>query len=117
MNVGQDPAYNWEFLGERLHGQTNVSPDELDSEILKCKKWESGRYSLLFHNCHDFVQFCLKKLGCPKSMTQKIGPLLQPGKKRNVSRSKSRDNSKNKNEDKRGGRGGRRGGRARRRGH
>jgi len=97
-NVGQDPAYNWDFLGERLHGQTNVSPDELESEILKCKKWESGRYSLLFHNCHDFVQFCLLKLGCSKSMTQKFGILLQPGNNR-------------------GGRGGRRGGRARRRGH
>lgn len=117
-NVGQDPAYNWEFLGERLHGQTHVSPDELESEILKYKKWESGRYNLLFHNCHDFVKFCLEKLGCDKSMTQKIGPLLQPGKKRNVNRERSRENTENKNKDNRGGRGRRRrGGRAGRRGH
>ena len=64
--------FDWDYLDKK--GITQMSPDELEKEIIANGKWESGHYWLLFHNCHDFVQFCLKKMGCSKDMTKKFFP-------------------------------------------
>ena len=64
-NVGRDPSFNWDELGEALNGTTKVSPDELEKKIKNSNQWngklnKDGKndYKMLEHNCHDFVQFC-----------------------------------------------------------
>ena len=46
-------------------GKTNVSPNRLENEIITNDTWTEDRYNFLFHNCHDFVSFCLLKIGNP----------------------------------------------------
>ena len=86
-NVGRDSSFDWEELGEELHGTTNISPDELEIAIVKDGSWFFGHYNLFKHNCHDFVKFCLKKLGCPDSMCRKVGPCFKNQKNEFVIRS------------------------------
>jgi predicted RNA-binding protein associated with RNAse of E/G family len=85
-NVGRDKLYDWDELGNALNGQTYVSPQELKKAITKDNNmWTGDKYNLLLHNCHDFVQYCLLKVGVPKSMANKFityrnqdnGPLIK----------------------------------------
>jgi len=69
-NVGHDNSYDWDALSS-LSGKTTVSPDILESYIQNDGNWYSGHYNCLNHNCHDFVKFCLKKIGCKDSMLAK----------------------------------------------
>jgi hypothetical protein len=73
-DVGRDSSFNWDEVGGALNGTTHVSPDELEKAIKNDGHWAPGKYKLLSHNCHDFVKFCLDRLGCPESMIKKIGP-------------------------------------------
>ena len=50
-------------------GRTDVSPDMLDERINETDEWK-GNYCIVSHNCHDFVEFCLEKIGNP---VKKIG--------------------------------------------
>ena len=70
-NVGQDPSYDWLLL-DALSGQTKVSPDKLERYIKDDASWYSGHYTFYDHNCHDFVKFCLGKIGCKSSMISKF---------------------------------------------
>ena len=68
-NVGRDTSFDWNELGEAMNGTTDVSPDQLEEAIIKEKEWDKGHYKVLKHNCHDFVKFCLKKIGCKECLT------------------------------------------------
>lgn len=76
-NVGRDPSFNWDELGEALNGTTKVSPDELEKKIMNSNQWygklnkKGNDYKALEHNCHDFVQFCLGAVGCHAKMIKK----------------------------------------------
>ena len=63
-------GFDWNELSA-LQGKTRVSPDELERAIIKSGKWHAGHYKALGHNCHDFVQFCLREIGCSESMINK----------------------------------------------
>lgn len=76
-NIGWDRQFDWSYLGDYLYGVSEISPDELEEEIIKSKKWAPGHFSVLFNNCHSFVKFCLKKLGCPK-YDYKFGTCFNP---------------------------------------
>ena len=86
-NVGRDNSFDWDELGEALHGSTNISPDELEAAIIRDGSWFFGQYNVLTHNCHDFVKFCLKIIGCPNSMIVKVGPCFKGQKNEFVIRS------------------------------
>ena len=70
-NVGRDNSYDWEELSS-LSGKTRVSPDSLETAIKNDGSWGPGHYWATNHNCHDFVRFCLDRIGCPSSMITKI---------------------------------------------
>lgn len=84
-NVGRDPNFDWDELGKALNGTTYVSPDDLEKKIKDSNLWNGNiknknvkiekqpDYSMLNHNCHDFVQFCLREVGCHETMIQKKG--------------------------------------------
>ena len=63
-DAGRDISFDWNELGDAMNGTTNISPNELEEAIINSKKWEKGHYNFAKHNCHDFVKFCLTKLGC-----------------------------------------------------
>jgi len=67
-NVGRDTSFDWNELGEAMNGTTDVSPDQLEDAIIEAKEWDKGHYRRLKHNCHDFVKFCLKKIGCKECL-------------------------------------------------
>ena len=69
-NVGRDTSFDWDELGDAMNGTTNISPDELEAVIIEAKEWNKGHYNTLKHNCHDFVKFCLKKVGCKECLTK-----------------------------------------------
>lgn len=56
-NVGKSKNFDWENNFE-IEGVSNVSPDELEHEIIKSKNWGPGTYDPIEHNCHNFVKFC-----------------------------------------------------------
>ena len=70
-DVGPVNGYDWYSVGNALNGTTYVSPDELEEAIIRSKKWGKNTYNPFSHNCHDFVQFCLRVVGCHESMVQK----------------------------------------------
>ncbi len=72
--VGREDKYDWDSLGEALNGTTTISPDQLETAINNSGNWTGEEYNALNHNCHDFVQFCLDRIGCPESMIKKVGP-------------------------------------------
>ena len=72
--AGRDPQFDWDEEGEALNGTTKVTPDQLEKKIMDSKQWNNGKYDIFFHNCHDFVRFCLLTVGCPESMCKKIFP-------------------------------------------
>ena len=76
-NVGKVPQFDWKYLGKQLNGLTEITPDDLEIAIKKDGVWAPGSYNILSHNCHDFVQFCLKILGCVKYKYKK-GPCFMP---------------------------------------
>ena len=76
-NVGWDPQFDWHYLGKQLNGVTEITPDDLELAIKKDGVWGPGSYNILSHNCHDFVQFCLRILGCAK-YKYKTGPCYMP---------------------------------------
>lgn len=69
-NVGRDSSYDWDTLSS-LSGKTKVSPDSLEKAIQNDGTWGPGYYWATDHNCHDFVRFCLDRIGCPSSMISK----------------------------------------------
>lgn len=76
-NVGRDPQFNWDEIGNALNGTTYVSPDDLERAISNSCQWTGKEYNALNHNCQDFVQFCMRAIGCPQSMIQKVGPCFR----------------------------------------
>ena len=76
-DVGRDSSFDWDLIGNALNGTTHVSPDQLETAIKNDDQWAPGNYKLLYHNCHDFVRFCLDRIGCPPSMISKIGPCFK----------------------------------------
>lgn len=70
-DVGRTGGFDWDYVGEALHGTTRVSPDELEQAIINSGEWGPNKYNVLTHNCQDFVHFCLNALGCPSSMISK----------------------------------------------
>jgi len=60
--AGRDASFNWDQLGSHLNGTTHVSPDQLDDAIRRSGEWGGG-YNVYTHNCHHFVQYCLKAVG------------------------------------------------------
>lgn len=54
---------NWDKLGAKVNGTTKVTPDDLEKKLRKDGHWEKGSYSLLSHNCHHFVKWCLDNVG------------------------------------------------------
>jgi len=60
-----------------LSGETYVSPDQLQEEIEKIGIYGPDGYNILTFNCHDFVRFCLSKLGCPQTILKKNGLVLK----------------------------------------
>ena len=71
-NVNKDNSgFDWNELSD-LQGVTRCSPDDLERKIINSGNWGKGTYNLFDHNCHNFLQFCLKEIGCPDSMIQKI---------------------------------------------
>lgn len=75
--VGRDESFNWTELGDTLSGKTRISPDQLETAIKNNGTWAKGHYNFLIHNCHDFVKFCMDKIGCDESMIKKIGPCFK----------------------------------------
>ena len=63
-----------------LNGTTHISPDQLETAIKNNDQWSGGHYNVLNHNCHDFVRFCLDRIGCPESMIKKVGPCYKKQK-------------------------------------
>ena len=76
-DVGRDSSFDWKELGEPLNGTTHISPDQLETAIKNDGNWGPGKYDAFKHNCHDFVRFCLDRIGCPQSMIIKIGPCFK----------------------------------------
>ena len=72
-DVGRDDSFDWDKIGETLNGTTYISPDDLENAIKNDRTWATGHYHVLKHNCHDFVKFCLDRIGCPNSMIIKKG--------------------------------------------
>ena len=79
-DVGRDSSFDWDQLGEALNGTTHISPDQLETAIKNNGQWSGGHYNVLNHNCHDFVRFCLDRIGCPESMIKKVGPCYKKQK-------------------------------------
>lgn len=75
--VGRENKYDWDHYGNNLNGTTYVSPDDLEKAIINSGEWGPYKYHVSHHNCHDFVVFCLRKLGCPDSMIIKHGPTFR----------------------------------------
>ena len=73
-DVGRDEKYDWNNLGNALNGTTYISPDRLEKAINNNGNWIGSKYDFMNHNCQDFVQFCMRALGCPESMIMKKGP-------------------------------------------
>lgn len=70
-NVNKDNSgFDWNELSD-LQGETRCSPDDLERKIINSGNWGKGTYNPFTHNCHNFLQFCLKEIGCPDSMIQK----------------------------------------------
>jgi hypothetical protein len=59
----RDTKFDWEKLGSKVNGSTYTSPDDLERIIRDSKQWDKGTYSLVCHNCHHFVKFCLESVG------------------------------------------------------
>ena len=74
VGAGRDNQFDWDEVGEALNGTTYVTPAELERKIKESHLWNNGKYDIFFHNCHDFVKFCLQAVGCPESMCKKIFP-------------------------------------------
>ena len=70
--VGKAPEFDWDYLGKDLNGKTFISPVMLELEINIDGQWDEGHYDILDHNCHDFVLFCLYKLGCSTDIITKF---------------------------------------------
>lgn len=88
-DVGRDDAYDWNLLGTALNGTNKISPDQLENAIKNDGNWGPGHYytigwDLSSHNCHDFVRFCMDRIGCPASMISKIGPCFKKQKKNKI---------------------------------
>jgi hypothetical protein len=49
----------------------------LQEEIEKIEIYGPDGYNILTFNCHDFVSFCLSKLGCPQTILNKNGLVLK----------------------------------------
>ena len=79
-DVGRDNSFDWNELGEALNGTTHISPDQLEQAIKNNGGWGAKTYNVLSHNCHDFVKFCLDRIGCPESMIKKVGPCYKKQK-------------------------------------
>ena len=75
--VGRDVRYDWFQLGDYLNGTTKVSPDALERTIRNSGEWGPGHFDFEEHNCYDFVQFCLRAIGCPESMIINNDPCYQ----------------------------------------
>ncbi len=41
---------------------TDVSPNELDEIIKRSGQWTSDQYNFLFHNCQNFVSWCIDQI-------------------------------------------------------
>lgn len=74
QDVGRDSDYDWNEIGDALNGTTYVPPDDLEESIIDSNDWTGNEYS---HNCQDFVQFCLRQVGCHETMIQKDGPVYK----------------------------------------
>lgn len=83
-DVGRDSSFNWDKIGEALNGTTYISPDQLETAIKNNGTWATGHYNVLTHNCHDFVQFCLDRIGCPQSMIIKKGQCYKRQNNNNI---------------------------------
>ena len=79
-NVGRDPEFNWDFLGNILNGTTWTQPDELEQILKNSGEWTNAKYDLFNHNCHDFVRECLKIIGANQGTTLKALPIFRPHK-------------------------------------
>lgn len=75
--VGRDDEFDWDAIGEALNGTTYVSPDKLEQLIKDSGDWYGSEYDFMNHNCMDFVQFCLRKVGCSVTMSMKKGPVYR----------------------------------------
>ena len=69
-DVGRNEIFNWTELGHTLNGETNISPDQLEQVIKDNGEWAKGHYNILFHNCLNFIQFCLDKIGYHEASTK-----------------------------------------------
>lgn len=77
-NCGRDPSFDWDKLGSILNGTTWTQPDELEESIKKDGNWKNENYDGLFHNCHDFVRFCLYIVGANEGTIKKTLPIFRP---------------------------------------
>ena len=77
VNVGRDPNFDWDSLGNALNGTTYISPDQIEQAIVNNGKWTGDKYDFSEHNCQDFTQFCMRAAGCPESMIYKKGPVYR----------------------------------------
>lgn len=86
-NVGRSYEFDWYSLGDKLKGKTHVSPDKLEQIIIDSQLWTGNQYHMIggsgsSHNCHDFVQFCIRACaGQNCGMAHKRGPLFLPQNK------------------------------------
>lgn len=93
-NVGRDPSFDWFELGNILNGTTRITPDQLERAILNDGSWIPERYVALTHNCHNFVGFCLDRIGCPKGMYMKNDFCFKPHYNNPVTIRSALDNNK-----------------------
>ncbi len=77
VDVGRDSKYDWDAIGSALNGTTYVSPDRLETAINNSGEWVAHKYNFYDHNCQDFVQFCMRAIGCPESMIMKKGSVYR----------------------------------------
>ena len=68
--VERKEHFVWNAFGR---GETYISPAQLQEEIEKIGIYGPDGYNILTFNCHDFVRFCLSKLGCPQTILTKNG--------------------------------------------
>ena len=62
----KEECNNFHFeIGGLPEGHTIVWPDDLHNMVIDDGSWTRNNYHLLNHNCHDFVEFCLMKIGQP----------------------------------------------------
>ena len=51
--------YDWDYCGPEYEGTTDITPEDLQEEIIESGQWTKDTYNMKTNNCHDFMLFCV----------------------------------------------------------